>query len=213
MTAADEIVAQAPSDNIAQLSSNLNRADDNQLQVTLNCHSIGNSSASSASSSSLSPPNQSCSTPHNVSQASSPSSSNTTLKNLAQPNLLAAESNNAPKSETCSVTPQNSRFIIKKIPQAELEKYKNTPNHQKTNNSTATRSSSRASDSQNSSDKSSAANKEQSPDNAANTASEATKEPVKKQNTERKINKFTVKKVIVKENLFQIKFDIYFNGQ
>lgn len=202
ITATDEIVAQAPSDNGAQLNSNLdNQASDNQLQVTLNCHSMGNSSASSASSSSLSPPNQSCSTPHNVSQTSSPSSSNTTLKNVAQPNLLAAENNNAPKSET-SVTPQNSRFIIKKIPQAELEKYKNTPNHQKTNNSTAAISSSQASDSRNSFDKNSAVNKEQSPDSAANAACEATKEPVKKQNTERKINKFTVKKVIIIENLF-----------
>ncbi len=206
MTESEEILVQAPN---SQLNNNVCQTDDNQI-TSLHYHSIGNSSASSASSSSLSPPYQSSSTPiQNAPQTTSPCSTslqpfidnNSKQLNLQQPNLINSDSkflnvsNNIPKSE--SVTPINSRFIIKKIPQSELEKYKNTPTHKSKNSHT--------SDSKNSSsiqvsadqigENSSSTSKNILPDTRNETNSQTILEPLKTKNNERRINKFTVKKV------------------
>ena len=185
---------------------------ENTLQMSASiqnyAHSIGNSSASRFSSSSLSPTNT-ANPVQNISQTSSPSNSSTNdAKNLSPNNNnrngtvqnVSSNSNITPPNKTVeTVTPINSRFIIKKIPQAELEKYITPAQNKNTNNLNPVIQASEVKvKKQLTNDPMKV--KEESPDNAGNLSSDPTKQivedqPIKKENTERRINKFTVKKV------------------
>ena len=139
----------------------------------------------------------------NLSETSSSASSevnNSTIKNaitspIPIPNNLSVN-NHTPAVNSLSttpiksfetVTPINSRFIIKKIPQAELEKYT------KPSDKSQAQTDQKTVNKQLAGELTTPAAKDESSESPTNTNEAA--QPVKKENVERRINKFTVKKV------------------